>query len=69
MGLLSIQLNYVDTGGFLDNFFLLSVCGLLEKKKDFLREKCLGELGALGEIIFIPARRMGRNTIFDMRKF
>ena len=47
---------------FPDNFFFSClVCGPLEKKKDFLHEKCLGELGALGEIIFTLARRMGQN--------
>ena len=67
---LCIQLDYNNYGGFWTIFFLLGVLKKLNtKKKDFLREKCLGELGALGEIIFILARRMGRNTRFDMRKF
>ena len=42
-----------------DNFFLLSVLVHLEKKKDL--NTIHGDLGALGDIIFIWARRMDQN--------
>ena len=42
-----------------DNFFLLSVLAHLEKKKDL--NTIHGGLGALGDIIFIWARRMDQN--------
>ena len=46
--------------GFLDNYFLLSVHASL-KKKNLINVWGGGGLGALGEIIFTWARRMGRN--------
>ena len=44
--------------GFLDNYFLLSVHASL-KKKDLI-------LGALGDIIFAPVRRMDQMQRFDL---
>ena len=60
MALLCVQLDYVGVSG---QFFLLNVwfhCYTLSRKK-----LIQGELEALRDIIFVPARRMDRMQRFD----
>ena len=48
---------------------ILSTNEILSRNYTLSRKKFVGELGALGNVIFIRARRMGQNTRFDGGEF